>query len=122
MKKTKINKTIGNKLKEIRLSRGMSQTQLGNALKISFQQIQKYEKGVNKVSCVKLIKFSEVMEFNPGEFINLCFKSKNKEIKGFGKDILFFVRKFHRIKSEKNKKLFIDIMSSLASILNKSDK
>jgi transcriptional regulator with XRE-family HTH domain len=41
---------------------GMSQTQLGDALGITFQQVQKYEKGVNRVGASRLVKISEVLK------------------------------------------------------------
>ncbi|QEE08136.1 helix-turn-helix transcriptional regulator [Bartonella kosoyi] len=50
--------------KRIRLRRQilkMSQTTLGNALGISFQQIQKYEKGLNRVSAGRLKEISDIL-------------------------------------------------------------
>ena len=36
---------VGHRLREVRIMRGLTQTQLGERLGISFQQVQKYEKG-----------------------------------------------------------------------------
>jgi transcriptional regulator with XRE-family HTH domain len=48
------DKKLGEKIRTRRVVAGMSQAELGKALGITFQQIQKYEKGVNRVSAVRL--------------------------------------------------------------------
>jgi transcriptional regulator with XRE-family HTH domain len=49
-----IDKYIGARMRERRLALNMSQEQLGRELGVSFQQIQKYEGGVNRVSAARL--------------------------------------------------------------------
>jgi transcriptional regulator with XRE-family HTH domain len=41
---------------------GMSQTELGNALGLTFQQVQKYEKGTNRISASKLQKIAQTLQ------------------------------------------------------------
>ncbi len=41
---------------------GLSQTQLGDALSVTFQQVQKYEKGANRISASRLQQASRVLE------------------------------------------------------------
>jgi transcriptional regulator with XRE-family HTH domain len=48
------DKRLGEKIRTRRVVAGMSQDDLGKALGVTFQQIQKYEKGVNRVSAVRL--------------------------------------------------------------------
>ena len=45
---------VGKRIRVYRQSAGLSQTELGNALKLTFQQVQKYEKGVNRVAPSRL--------------------------------------------------------------------
>ena len=45
---------VGRRVRERRVSLGMSQTSLGEYLRLTFQQIQKYEKGTNRISASKL--------------------------------------------------------------------
>ncbi len=45
---------VGKRVRERRVSLGMSQTDLGEYLRLTFQQIQKYEKGTNRISASKL--------------------------------------------------------------------
>lgn len=49
---------IGARIRLARLQRGLSQGDLGNSLALSFQQVQKYEKGVNHVSAVRLCRIA----------------------------------------------------------------
>jgi transcriptional regulator with XRE-family HTH domain len=59
---------VGNKLKLLRQTRGLSQTQVGDALGITFQQVQKYERGANRISASKLHKLAEVLQVAPEYF------------------------------------------------------
>jgi transcriptional regulator with XRE-family HTH domain len=51
---TTIDTHIGNRIRLLRLSRGLSQERLGEAVGITFQQVQKYESGVNRISASRL--------------------------------------------------------------------
>ena len=53
----KINIAIGRKFQSFRLSAGKTQTDVGNFFGCSFQQIQKYENGSNRISAAKLFDF-----------------------------------------------------------------
>ena len=53
---------IGMRIRTLRLERGLSQAELGEVLGISFQQIQKYEKGVNRVSAGRLHRVAEALQ------------------------------------------------------------
>jgi transcriptional regulator with XRE-family HTH domain len=53
---------IGERIRLRRIQVGMSQDQLGKALGVTFQQIQKYEKGANRVSAGRIVKIAEALE------------------------------------------------------------
>ncbi|MEJ6789565.1 helix-turn-helix transcriptional regulator [Brevundimonas sp. BR2-1] len=59
---------IGQRLRAERLARKMSQTDLGEALNVSFQQIQKYERGDNRVSASMLTRAAEALDLSVTEF------------------------------------------------------
>ncbi len=59
---TRIDTRIGQQLRQARLSKGMSQDSLGRALGISFQQVQKYEKGSNRIGASRLWDISRVLD------------------------------------------------------------
>ena len=62
---------VGKKLKQKRLERGISQDDLAGSVNLTFQQVQKYEKGVNRVSASKLYDFAKFLPIHP--YRNLSF-------------------------------------------------
>ena len=56
------NKHLGNKLKIRRLALGLTQTKVAKAINVTFQQIQKYEKGTNGVSSIRLLQLSNYLK------------------------------------------------------------
>ena len=56
------NKHLGNKLKLRRLALGLTQTKVAKAINVTFQQIQKYEKGTNGVSSIRLLELSNYLK------------------------------------------------------------
>ena len=58
---------VGKRVRMRRLMLGMSQTKLGDALGLSFQQVQKYEKGTNRVGASRLQHISQILQV-PVEF------------------------------------------------------
>ncbi|WP_254492492.1 helix-turn-helix transcriptional regulator [Bartonella sp. B1099] len=56
-----IDLLVGKRIRLRRKRLKMSQTTLGNALGISFQQIQKYENGLNRVSAGRLMQISDIL-------------------------------------------------------------
>jgi len=59
---------VGHRIRIERLARGLSQTALANQLGVTFQQVQKYEKGVNRVGAGRLTKIAEVLGVQVGTF------------------------------------------------------
>jgi len=62
---------VGQRLRELRTLAGLSQTQIGDSTGLSFQQIQKYERGVNRISASKLYSLAaflgiQVLDFYIG--------------------------------------------------------
>src|SRR3981081_4257752 len=57
-----IDKHVGSRVRTRRIMLGMSQTTLGDGLGITFQQVQKYEKGANRVSASRLQHISHILQ------------------------------------------------------------
>jgi len=53
---------LGKKLRMRRLSLGLTQTKVAEAINVTFQQIQKYEKGTNGVSSARLMQISQFLQ------------------------------------------------------------
>jgi len=63
-----IDKLVSRRLKYRRRLLGITQKELGISVGVSIQQIQKYEAGINRISCGKLYAFAELLEVPVGYF------------------------------------------------------
>jgi len=57
-----IDKHVGSRVRMRRLMLDMSQTDLGDALGLTFQQVQKYEKGANRIGAARLQHLSQILQ------------------------------------------------------------
>jgi transcriptional regulator with XRE-family HTH domain len=57
-----IDKHVGNRVRMRRLMLHMSQEKLGGALGLTFQQVQKYEKGTNRIGASRLQQISDILQ------------------------------------------------------------
>ena len=67
---TAVDVRVGQKMCARRIFLGMSQTKLGDAIGLSFQQIQKYEKGMNRVGASRLQQISVALGVSPIYFFD----------------------------------------------------
>lgn len=63
-----IDRKIGQRVRSRRLEIGMSQERLAELLGVTFQQVQKYEKGVNRIAASRLHDISNALEMAPARF------------------------------------------------------
>ena len=63
-----IDKKIGQRVRSRRLEIGMSQERLADLLGVTFQQVQKYEKGVNRIAASRLFDIANALEMPPAKF------------------------------------------------------
>jgi transcriptional regulator with XRE-family HTH domain len=63
-----IDRHVGARIRMQRMVRRLSQTELGNEVGVTFQQVQKYENGVNRVSASRLQQFANVLKVRPDFF------------------------------------------------------
>ena len=59
---------VGSRIRQRRTALGMSQEKLGDALRLTFQQIQKYERGINRVGASRLYDLCRVFKVSPNYF------------------------------------------------------
>ena len=59
---TDVDRLVGIRITALRKARGLSQTALGNAVGVTFQQVQKYEKGQNRVGAGRLREIARLLE------------------------------------------------------------
>lgn len=119
---------VGIRLKQRRVSMGMSQGELAEAVGITFQQVQKYERGANRMSASRLYEFSKVLDVSVGHFFEGIEEEASKthvgfaeetagfehESKGGSRESLEFIRSFQRIKDPKQRKALSAFVRSIA--------
>jgi transcriptional regulator with XRE-family HTH domain len=122
-----IDKEIGSRVRMRRISIGMSQEKLGDMLGLTFQQVQKYEKGTNRISVGRLVDIAKILGVDIHFFFN-GIKSIKAE-PGFAEEGappyvadmmstpegLQLVRTFTNIRSSKVRKSIVQLVAALAS-------
>jgi transcriptional regulator with XRE-family HTH domain len=67
---TDVDRLVGLRITALRKARGLSQTALGNAVGVTFQQVQKYEKGQNRVGAGRLREIARLLEVPVSAFFD----------------------------------------------------
>lgn len=62
--------SVATRIREIRQERGLSQTEIAEALGISFQQFQKYEQGRNRISAARLVAIARILGVTPHDILH----------------------------------------------------
>jgi transcriptional regulator with XRE-family HTH domain len=65
-----VDSHVGLRIRAARQMAGLSQAKLGAAIGVSFQQIQKYERGVNRVGAGRLVQIAEALSVSHGFFLD----------------------------------------------------
>ena len=65
---SKVDALVGARVRMLRERRKMSQTALGEAIGVSFQQVQKYERGANRISASALYQIAKALGVAPSDF------------------------------------------------------
>jgi transcriptional regulator with XRE-family HTH domain len=74
---------VGAKIRMFRINRGMSQTVLAERIGVTFQQVQKYEKGANRVGASRLSQIASVLGISVGDL----FESSGDGVSGLNSPI-----------------------------------
>ncbi len=81
-----IDRHVGERLRYIRNLRGISQEKLANQVNLTFQQLQKYESGKNRISASVLFEFSQILEVPIKEFFEGLSTSQARPLPELSKD------------------------------------
>ena len=85
-----IDAHVGARVRLKRMLMGMSQERLGELLGVTFQQVQKYEKGANRIGASRLYEISRVLEVPVQYFFNDMPESISSGSPGFSEDAAAF--------------------------------
>jgi transcriptional regulator with XRE-family HTH domain len=104
---------LGKKLRMRRLSLGLTQTKVANAINVTFQQIQKYEKGTNGVSSSRLMQLSNFLKVPVTYFYDDYAESQADSTEDL--NYSFLIKTFGRL-SENQKSKIIQILKNTGSL------
>jgi transcriptional regulator with XRE-family HTH domain len=121
-----VDKYVGSRVRMRRIMLGMSQEKLGEALGLTFQQIQKYEKGTNRVGASRIQQISEILQI-PVSFLFEGGPSTTAGAAGVGDEIsptyvsdflatsegLALTRAFMRIADAKLRRSIVDLVEKI---------
>jgi transcriptional regulator with XRE-family HTH domain len=122
-----IDRHVGSRVRMQRVLMKMSQEKLGEALGLTFQQIQKYEKGTNRIGASRLQQISKTLNVPPAFFFEGA-PASGGETPGFAEESssqfvvdflstaegLHLNRAFARIKDPKVRKRVVELITTLA--------
>lgn len=114
---------VGARLRLRRMLLGMSQTDLANALNLSFQQVQKYESGANRIGASRLYRLSQALDVPVNFFYDDMSPGLAEQQTSFiandsGREGLELMRNYHRIGDPAIRRSVYDLTKSLAARLN----
>lgn len=130
-----IDTYVGKRLKSRRLMLGYSQQDLGEAVNVSIQQIQKYERATNRISSSKLYNFSKFLRVPVSYFFANDLEPVHPPLRGFAeeqtpfewdttaeidsdnaseREIMLLVRSYNEIKDNHVRKKILDLIKTFA--------
>ncbi len=107
---------VGEQLRFSRITRGLSQTALGNAVGVTFQQVQKYERGTNRIGASRLYAISQVLDVPISSFFAKVPTNVAAEpVEGLDIDPLDLkiIRALSQVKSQKLKVQLLKFLQGL---------
>ena len=119
---------VGSRVRMRRTLLGMSQEKLGNALGLTFQQIQKYERGANRIGSSRLFKLSRILDVPVSFFFEDMPDQKGRRTTGLSdsspasfeadqlskRETLELVRAYYKITDPKIRKKTFELVKAIA--------
>ena len=123
-----VDRYVGSRVRMRRIMLGMSQEKLGEALGLTFQQVQKYEKGTNRVGASRIQQIAEILQV-PVSFLFEGGPSTAAPTEGFGEGVspayisdflatsegLALTRAITRISDPKLRRCIVEMVEQIAA-------
>jgi len=125
-----IDKHVGSRVRMRRMMLNFSQEKLGGALGLTFQQVQKYEKGTNRIGASRLQQIAQILQVPVSFFFEGAPHALGHSSGGMSEapspayvadflatsDGLSLTKAFMRIKSSKMRRRIVDLVEQIAGI------
>ncbi len=119
-----LNQKVGAKVRERRILLGMSQRQLADAIGLTFQQVQKYENGTNRIDAARLAALSQALNVPPQWFFHDLGDTDTVKAPTLPAEIdetdelarretLTLIRAFNRIKDPEKRERLIELVQAV---------
>jgi transcriptional regulator with XRE-family HTH domain len=122
---------LGGRLRLRRSALGMSQEKLADAVGLTFQQVQKYERGANRISASRLFEFAKILgvgtdffyeQYNAKSSPSGLYGLSDNEQEGFvpqeslynKKETVDLIRAYYSVQDDKTRKSFLKVIRSMA--------
>ncbi len=109
---------VGQRIRARRMAKGMSQSELGSMLGVTFQQVQKYERGINRVGAGRLVSVAEALDVPISFFFGITDNDAEdtRAILGFldTSYSLRLLRAFSRIPEAQVQRAVVELIESIA--------
>jgi transcriptional regulator with XRE-family HTH domain len=131
-----VDRYVGMKVRTRRSALRLSQEQLGSAVGLTFQQVQKYEKGINRISASRLLEISHVLEVDISYFFEglneeekprlsyapLLGEQKELYVPAFidQREVFDLLRAYYRIRNAQVRLHFLDLLKLFGKVQKRS--
>jgi transcriptional regulator with XRE-family HTH domain len=113
---------VGRRVRARRLERGITQTELATRIGVTFQQVQKYEKGVNRICAGRLQRIAEALDvpvtffFGGAETPVTATSSDDASVFGYlqTSGAIRIVKAFYRIKDRRTRQLLVELAERIS--------
>lgn len=116
-----IDRKLGDRVRARRLEIGVSQEQLAHALGLTFQQVQKYEKGVNRVAVSRLLDIADALDISACDLLEGLRPGRKSERAAHGLEGALakpgaadLVRLFASVRNEKVRRRVLELVRTMA--------
>lgn len=124
-KATPVDAMIGARMRLRRIMIEMTQEQLGCAIGLTFQQIQKYEKGTDRISASRLLEFSHILRVPVNYFFDDGILESSERVSeenassykigpSVRRDTMELIRYYLHIRKDETRKRFLDLAKTIS--------
>lgn len=119
MKAAKDTRYIGSLIRDMRKAAGMSQMRLAEKIGVSYQQIQKYEKGVSQLNISRLLQIADAFGVPVGTFLGdgeAEVSQMKPQYSSLSEDEAKLVMLFRRLKRKKLRDGFVEMLRDIVRL------
>jgi transcriptional regulator with XRE-family HTH domain len=101
---------VGKRIRERRLELGLSQAQLGDLIGVTFQQIQKYELGINRIGASRLGRAADALQVKVNYFFDKQSMIGDSQFFNLTSDEIRLVRALNTIRDGRVRRLLLELV------------